>query len=99
MLDQNSSAPVNVTIIDQGSFAFFEYDALDAPPDGPVISGVQALQILPSSLACRCLHFPEIGHTLQAGNHPWLDLSIDAQEIRFYSKRNQSSIWVSGLLP
>ena len=56
---------MDVTVIDQGSFAFMEFDVQDAHPDGPVISGVQALQILPSSLACRALHFPAIDAALQ----------------------------------
>ncbi|KAK9833496.1 hypothetical protein WJX84_004300 [Apatococcus fuscideae] len=58
-------APMDVTVIDQGSFVVMEFDVQDASPDGPVISGVQALQILPSRLACRALQFPAIDATLQ----------------------------------
>ena len=64
---QSLEAAVNVKVIDQGSFAFLEYDDVDAQSDCSVISGVHALQILPSSLALRCLYFPAIDSTLQAG--------------------------------
>ena len=64
-LHATADAPMDVTVIDQGSFAFMEFNVQDAHPDGPVISGVQALQILPSSLACRALHLPTIDATLQ----------------------------------
>ncbi|KAK9835452.1 hypothetical protein WJX74_000339 [Apatococcus lobatus] len=61
----SADAPMDVTVIDQGSFVVMEFDVQDASPDGPVISGVQALQILPSRLACRALQFPAIDATLQ----------------------------------
>lgn len=68
-LHATADAPGDMTVIDQGSFAFMEFADVqdDAPPDGPVISGVQALQILPSTLACRALHFPAIDATQQVG--------------------------------
>ena len=67
-LRATTDAPMDVTVIDQGSFAFMEFDDMqDAPPDGPVISGIQAVQILPSNLACRALHFPAIDATQQVG--------------------------------
>ena len=69
-LHSTTDTAMDVTVIDQGSFAFMEFeDGQDAPQDGPVISGVQALQILPSTLACRAVHFPAIDATQQVGCH------------------------------
>ncbi|KAK9842884.1 hypothetical protein WJX74_003872 [Apatococcus lobatus] len=60
-----AAGQMDVTIIDQGRFFFLEFDGEHVPTDRPVISGVGALQILPSSLACRSLHFPAINSALQ----------------------------------
>ena len=46
-----------ITIIDQGSFAFLEFEGLDASPDQPAAAGIHVLQILPTSLVSRATHF------------------------------------------
>ncbi len=62
---QDSSAPADVTIIDQGRFAFVEFDVKNETNDGPVINGVHVVQALPSSLAGRAEVFSALDASLQ----------------------------------
>ncbi len=62
---QDSSAPADVTIIDQGRFAFLEFDDKDETDDRPVINGVHVVQALPSSLAGRAEVFSDLDASLQ----------------------------------
>ena len=63
---QPGAGQMDLTIIDQGRFAFLEFEEQHTnPSDRPVIAGIHALQILPTSLAGRSLHFPPMNAALQ----------------------------------
>ncbi len=62
---EEKASAMGITILDQGRFAFLEFEDPDTASDGPAVSGIHVLQILPTSLACQATYFPVLNPSLQ----------------------------------